>query len=361
VGLIACGPDEIDETGGGYYTVLAEESNTGNWLRLRQSGVGASESAAILGETAWGTPLTIYNSKIADDVVDVATDQMLLGHLAEPAIEAFLRLRAERFPQIAQIEPSPGLLRSTQWHWMLATLDRIAVTPDGLRVPLEFKSVNDYVAAEWRVDAGPVGDPDDPFRPAPSEDARYHVPRKYQVQVQQQMAVWGSDYAYVAVMLGKDRVEVIRVERDNEFIEEHLIGTVGDFWTFNVQSRVPPAPNPRDNLWAIWPGEPGTEVVADEDALEHVFLWRRAGVDKRAAVADYDQRKHELAVYMGNATSLVHPGTRKVIHTLNPVAGRTTIDAKKLEQQYPDVYADVVRRGEPTRTHRATKAEVDLD
>jgi predicted phage-related endonuclease len=362
VSVIACGPDQIDYSCQftGYYTVVDAESNTERWLRLRQSGIGASESAAILGETAWGTPLTIYNAKIADEVVDVATDTMILGHLMEDTIEGFLNMRSERYPQIAAIEPSPGLLRSTQWEWMLATLDRIAVTPDGQRVPLEFKSVNDYVAAEWRVDAGPVGDPDDPFAPK-GQDARYHVPRKYQVQVQQQMAVWGSDYAYVAVMLGKDRVELIRVERDNAFIAEYLIGTVGDFWAFNVQARVPPAPNPRDDLWAIWPGEPGTEVIATDEALEHVYLYRRAGVDKRLAQEDYEAQKFELAKFMGNGTRLVHKDSGEVVHTLNVTAGRTTIDAKKLEQQYPDVYADVVRQGKPTRTHRATKAEVDFD
>ena len=58
------------------YRILCAESNTPNWLRLRKSGVGASEAAAIFGDTEWGTARSVYNAKISDTIEDIGTDLM---------------------------------------------------------------------------------------------------------------------------------------------------------------------------------------------------------------------------------------------------------------------------------------------
>jgi hypothetical protein len=101
-------------------------------------------------------------------------------------------------------------------------------------------------------------------------------------------------------------------------------------------------------------------VEATADVLEDVFLMRRAAVDEREAKADREARKFAIATYMENHTHLLDPTTKRAVHTLLPQAGRTTIDAKKLQEQYPDVYQDVVKHGSPTRVHRATKEQIDI-
>lgn len=337
------------------YRVLPTQPNTAEWLRLRQTqGVGASESPAILGDTAWGTARKIYDQKIAATVEDFTTDLMEFGHLAEPLIVAFMEAHPERYRFIGEIIPAEGLLQSIPWPWLLGTLDRQVRTPGGHVVPLELKSVNDYAAAEWRIDQ--VGDDDSVFGRAGGE--RYEVPKKYQVQVQQQMAVTGAPFAYVAAWLGKGRVEILRVERDNAYIEEYLVGRIGDFWHLNVQTRTPPPPTIDDDIWEVWPGKRGDVIEADEDTIDLIGQWRIAGADKRDLLKEYKQLGFEIATYMGDHTELAHPETGEVIHTLRGQNTARSTDFDLLQEKYPDAYAECVRPPGWTRVHRPTKGKV---
>ena len=36
------------------------------WLKARQTGIGGSDVAPILGISKWTTPLDVYNEKVAD-------------------------------------------------------------------------------------------------------------------------------------------------------------------------------------------------------------------------------------------------------------------------------------------------------
>lgn len=335
------------------YRVLLGESNTDEWLRLRKLGVGASEAAAVLGDSAWGTPRTVYDQKIDPEIVDFTTDLMEFGHLAEPLIVAFLNAHPERFAWMGEIIPAEGLLQSVQWPHLLGTLDRRVRTPLGLIVPLELKSVNDFIASEWRVGGGEAGDEQ------ASWGTRYEVPKKYQIQVQSQMAVIGAPFAYVAVWLGKDHVEVIRVERDDDYISEFLIGRVGDFWHYNVEARIPPAATLNDDLWKIWPGDLGLDpIVADEDLIDEIGKWRVATTDARDLSKEIKQLKFNITDKMGDSCSVVDPMTKKVIHTLKPQNTARGCDFDKLAIMYPDAYEDCVRPAGRTRVHRATKEPV---
>lgn len=333
------------------YEILVAEANTDEWLRARKTaGVGASESAAILGDTAWGSPITVWTSKRSSTVIDVGSDLMEFGHLAEYVIGAFMAAHPERYAFIGEIMPSRGLMHSTLYPWLFATLDAEVLTPSGIVVPLEYKSVGDYVAREWRVDE------DSGSEFGGSGGGYYVVPKKYQIQVQHQMAVTGAPFAYVAAWLGKDRLEVLRVDRDDEFIEEHLLGTVKRFWYDNVIAGVRPRPTLRDNLLDIFPGVKGEEITATEEIYETVAKWRIAKMDAKELEQQIKEMKFEIHDFMGDATELIDPlDPKEVIHTLRPRATARNIDRKRLEAEFPDAYEAVVSPGSGTRVHLATK------
>lgn len=334
------------------YEILTPESNTLDWLGLRKTGVGASESAAVLGDSAWGTPYTIWQQKVSPEVVDATTDLMEFGHLAEPLMVAFMEAHPERFRFIGEIVPSEGLLRSIEWPWLLGTLDRRILTPEGIYVPLELKSVNDFVASEWK--AG--GDDDEADERFGSEGSgRYVVPKKYVVQVQQQMAVTGAPFAYVAVWLGKSRLEIIRVERDQAYIDEFLVGRVGDFWRYFVETNTAPPASLNDDLWERWPGNRGEVIDADEDVLDLVGRFRIAKEDEAVTKAELKELKFEIAQFMGDATELRSPGSGDVVLTVRGQNTRRTVDMTRLEREHPEAYEACVNPPGWSRIFRTPK------
>lgn len=361
----------------GPYVILVSDPNSPEWLPGRKVGVGASESAAILGDTLWGTPRTVYLDKTSDVINDIGTPLMEFGHLAEPLVVTYMERHPERFAFIGEIVPAEGLLQSTVWPWLLGTLDRMVLTPEGTLVPLEIKSVGDYVAREW-LQADEGGGEGDPFGDGPGRGSRAVVPKKYLVQIQQQMAVLDAPFGYVAVWLGKHRLEVIRVERDDDYIAEYLVGHVGHFWHENVVKRVPPPLVQEDDLWEAIPGNRGETIIATPEILEVVGLFREGKVDEKTIRAQLKGQaakpatakslgqeriiglEFQIADFMGNATELVHPGTGEVVHTLRPQATNRSVDYDVLEREYPEVYKEVVRPPGLTRIHRGTGKPIDI-
>jgi predicted phage-related endonuclease len=359
------------------YKILVADATSPAWLPGRKVGVGASESAAVLGDSQWGTARTVFNDKTSDIVTDIGTPLMEFGHLAEPLVVSYMENHPELYGFVGEIVPSEGLLQSVEWPWLLGTLDRQIRTPEGALVPLEIKSLGDFVAREW-LQADEGGGEADPFGEGPGRGSRAVVPKKYLVQVQQQMAVTGAEFGYVAAWLGKHRLDLIRVERDDEYIDTYLVGKVGDFWKNNVLAGVAPPLVQEDDIWAVYPGNRGQQIVATAEILEVVGKFREAKVDEKlikaqlkgqaakaaTAKAPAQERivglEFQIADFMGDATELVHFGSQEVVHTLRPQATNRTVDWDLLKQEYPDVYEAVVKPPGLTRIHRGTGKSIDV-
>jgi phage-type endonuclease len=56
------------------------------WLKARQTGIGGSDVAPILGISKWTTPLDVYNEKVADTPTEKDSDPMEWGRRLEPVI-----------------------------------------------------------------------------------------------------------------------------------------------------------------------------------------------------------------------------------------------------------------------------------
>lgn len=309
------------------------------WLEARHVGIGASEAAAVLGDSAWGTPLSVYLEKTNHVNRVIENDRMKWGSRLEPLIAQWSQ---EDYPEAGTVLPTLGLLRSAEWPWLLATLDYRVRFEDGTTGPFEVKNPDANEKRKWLTDDGVL-----------------MVPKPYQVQVQQQMAVDGSERALVQPFFGNnDLPEPIAVERDDDFINEFLVGELGDFWRFNVEAGIPPKATFGDRLWDLWPGDRGRIIDATPDIIDAVGRWRIAIADQKAAEDEKKQAAFEIAVFMGDATELRDPERNVIIHTLRGQHTPRTVDFDRLFNEFPDAYDATVRPKGWTRVHRATKAEI---
>lgn len=319
------------------------------WLDARKVGVGASESPAVLGDTSWGTPLSIYVEKTTPGHKDIDTARMLWGRRLEPHIAAWSQ---EDYGHIGRLVPALGLVQSRQHPHLLATLDYEIRDRRGRRGAFEIKNIDKNEKPKWQTD-----------------DGELVVPKPYQVQVQQQMFVRGFDWGYVQPFFGgNDLPEPILVERDDAYIQEFLIGEVGDFFNYYVIPRIPPPPRFGDRLWDVWPGKTGTVVDAGVwvdpetgeavDILDMVGIWRVSVTDEKEAEAEKERAAFAIASFMGDATELRDPSTDEIIHTLRGQRTGQRVSVKELLERHPRIAKKLIHPHGWARIHRATKAEV---
>ena len=198
----------------GSFEVVCSSDDRARWLDLRRTGIGASEIAAVLGESRWKSPLAVYAEKIGESSEQSDNEAMFWGiRLERPIVEVF----GERTGR--PVESSGQLLRSSEHPWAIATLDARVYPREDRWWPLEAKTSSAFKAEEWAE--GP--------------------PREYYLQVQHQMLVTGTPRASIACLLGGQRLVWCDVERDE--IEIRRIVHAGRAFWDRLEGRAAPSPD----------------------------------------------------------------------------------------------------------------------
>ncbi len=233
----------------GAFIELGSSLDRDRWLQLRQSGVGASEVAALLGESPWLSMTELYAIKIGASQGDPSLDEreeLYWGLQLEPAIIEGYQHRTGR-----PVRRAAKLLRSVEHPWAICTLDGETTDGSGTWWPLEIKNIGQHKSQEW--EEGP--------------------PRHYLLQVQQQMLVTGAACATIAALIGGQRMVWCDVERDE--IDVRRIKHAGRiFWQQCVEAGVCPKPDGSDSasraLQALYRKKPDPEsfVQLGGDMLE---------------------------------------------------------------------------------------------
>lgn len=300
-----------------------------SWLAARKAGLGASETAAVLGLDPWATPLDIYLDKI-----NPAVRQETAGEAAEwgSAIEAVVaRKVAHRHPKLGKLVPSPGLCQHPGYSWMLATPDRLLVDREtGAESLLEIKTTDARNKPLWAD--GP--------------------PDRVLVQVQQQLAVTGLEVAYVACLFGgREMPEPWEVKAD-QTVADLIVDLAGQFWRDHVEARVPPEARLGDdrNLAALYPGDQDLDPLVADESLEAKLADRaRALAELKAAQERVDLVDIAVKEAMGDRISVVDL-SGQVLATWKPQS-TTRLDTKRLRADHPDL-AETYSTTTTTRTFR---------
>ena len=194
-----------------YIDTGARSDERSSWLRARRTGIGASEIAAVLGESRWGDAGTIYARKVRPPT-EADAEWLEWGlRLEEPIAAAYASSRyAGR-----TVTRDGRLLRSRAHPWAITTLDAWAVA-DGVSIPLELKTDADRYGRDW-------------------EDG---LPPYYAWQLQHQMLVTGARRASIACLLAGSRLVWSDVERDEQMIRR-IVHAGEAFWHDVTRLRMP--------------------------------------------------------------------------------------------------------------------------
>ncbi|MGW6420640.1 YqaJ viral recombinase family nuclease [Streptomyces sp. NPDC055055] len=241
--------------------LLPSTATEEEWHRVRRSGIGGSDVAAILGLDKYRGPRHVYEAKHGRDV-EGDNEAMEFGRELEDVIARSFSRRSG-----IAISTPPGTLVHTERAWMLANVDRYALDETGAVVaPVECKNRSEYQADDWED-----GVPDSPA-----------------IQAHWYMAVGGWEYAWVAALIGGNRLRYHRLERDEELIG-YLTETCGGWYQRHVVEGFPP---PADGLEAtkellgrLWTAKP--EDIAEVD-IDRARALRKQRADLKAQIEALD-------------------------------------------------------------------------
>ena len=295
-----------------------------DWLKGRQSGIGGSEIAAIVGLNQYKTPMQIWESKV-NPVVDEETSQPAYwGTVLEDVVAKEYALRTGR-----KVQRLTKQMMHPDFSFAIANIDRAVINPDiAGRVfwkdgklttdrILECKTANGFMAKQW----GEVGSD--------------QVPDSYLIQCQWYMGVTGASICDLAVLIGGQDFRIYTILRDDDLINDLLIQGAA-FWEL-VQSRTEPDPVNYPEAVKKWANsDPSLSVQADDLLIDDLEKIQSIKAQIKELEAQEDVIKARVVIALENAETLLYQGVK--VATCKTQT-RTSFDAKAFEKEHPELYA----------------------
>lgn len=230
-------------------------------LALRRNGIGASEIAALAGESQYATPIAIYEAKVLGAEIE-ATYQMDLGNeLEEPIARIWAKQQGRYLARVDTLKHPTKTLA-------LATPDRAVYLSqeargDARRLKTDVRDAERILqvkSTNWRL------------KHLWGEEGSDRIPREYLCQAHWEGSVAGVDSVEFAVDFDKTKLARFRV-RVSPTVFEGLYDLAERFWKDHVLARVPPPPDATERyteyLKRVFPSETTETIIAiaPEDSL----------------------------------------------------------------------------------------------
>jgi putative phage-type endonuclease len=304
--------------------------------RQKQLEFGGSEAGTIIGENSYKSPYRLYLEKIGQMEPDPVGQAAETGHILEPVIADTWFQKVGK-PGGMTIEEFKYLLQAKDAPFMFGNIDRLIRKGDDFGL-LECKNVSEYLLDEWN-----------PGEILANGQGKGKVPKKYYAQFQHYLKVTGLEWGWFAALVGGNKWIFVYVERNDSYID-WLVEQELMFWQ-RIELRMPPEPDgsdcTRDTLLKQFPKPSDEYSEVKDDSFGELILKRDL------LKQEIKDREKELA----EAENLIKAaiGENKGVKWHGYTVswgwrnGRKAVDAKLLEEKYPDVFEEVLKEGEGYR------------
>lgn len=290
------------------------------FLTARQSGIGGSDIAAVLGLSRYKTPLDIYLAKTAPEAQQENAEHLYWGHALEAPI--INRFREETG---FAVQPQPPTARHPQHEWAIANADALITGADGKPEGiLEIKTSSAFKSREWGAD-----DTDE-------------IPLEYIAQVQWYMGIFDVDYGYLAVLIGGNRYKHYRLNLDRELFAA-MLEKARAFWHGHILAGIPPEPQNSDDVQRLFPQDDGAAAEADTETLAAYNELKHLKAQAAELKSEIEAREELLKTKIGSRAVMQLEGSPLFTWKAQ---NRQSFDSKAFKSEYPELYARFVRNSE---------------
>lgn len=250
----------------------------------RQTYIGSSDTAAILGISPWKTPLDVYLDKVQPRVEIIDPDKLRVlnrGKRMEPYVidllaeETGLEIvrRGERYVDL-------------EYDFLAAEIDAEAASGENI----EIKTVSPFKAKEW------------------GEQQSDEIPVHYAAQAMHALMITGRAICVFGVLIGADDFRIYRIERDDVTIAAIRAKEIA-FWK-RVQDRDQPDPSTVSDVFRLFgTHDSGTAIAANEAIQADVLALKSLKADAKSLEGLIALREDRIKLYMGDAAILTMNGT----------------------------------------------------
>ena len=284
-----------------------------DWLMLRKNGIGGSDAGAVCGLNPYVSPLEVYFSKTCEGVDEGAPDNEAMREGRD--LEDYV---ARRFMEAfgLKVRRANVIYASREHPFMMANVDRLVTGRENGITGLECKTASPYSAEKWK-------------------DGK--IPAHYIMQCYHYMAVLDARSWYIAVMVYGREFKYIKLERDEEIIQQ-LIRIEENFWNHNVMARVMPEPDGSDAAETFINrhfAESRKELSIPLKGFDEK-LRRRDEITGIINQLNTEKKKieQEIKTYMDEAEYAENENF--LVSWKNSITNR--IDTKRLKEEMPEVY-----------------------
>lgn len=296
------------------YTIA---KNKAEWHEIRQSGIGGSDVASILGLNPYKSTFQLWCEKTGQVQQEDLSDRMpiLIGNELEDLVARIFTKETGM-----AVRKDNKTHRHKDYPFLLANIDRQIIGQSAL---LECKTTSAYKADEWKGE---------------------EIPANYLLQVQHYLDVLDYDVAYIAVIIGNTDFVYKKIERDEELIQQ-VRSRLIDFWENNVLKNVSPDIDGTVES-AKFLSQHYDMLVDDSVELSSEYInacdliQELKGLKKQLEI-DLKEQENKVKKYIGEHG--VECGTSAKYSVSWKLQSRTSIDKTKLQDEFPDVYEQVLK------------------
>ena len=293
-------------------TVIRPKDRT-EWLKYRESGIGSSEVATIVGLNPWETPYQLWRRKVGLDAPKQENFAMKAGHYLEDAVSLFWQ--DETGQQVIKSSAGDWLIRDDERPYLQVSPDRTYWLAD-MPHSNENKGILECKTTQMTID----------------ED---DIPKHWFVQVQYQLGVAGYQHGSLAWLTQGRNFGY----KDLAFVPDFfawLVDEVDKFWVDNIQAKQEPtAANVQDILLKYNRHTDG-KIVEVNDEIFAAYQDLKAVKDELSAIEEKKTALEEkIKLGFGDAEAISYDG--QTLATWKAPKPSNKFDAKAFTAAHPDL------------------------
>lgn len=306
-------------------TAVIRPKDRAEWLKYRESGIGSSEVATIVGLNPYETPLQLWRRKVGLDAPKQENFAMKAGHYLEDAVVQFWKDETGR-----------EVIKRSAGDWLIVDRDRpfLRVSPDRTYwLPDTVHSTVNKGILECKTTQKSI-DPDD-------------LPKHWVCQVQYQLGVAGYAQGSLAWLCSGREFgykDLAFVPDFYQWLEE----SAERFWRDNILAKVEPQPISVADILLKYGRHTDGKMIETSDEVFEAYTKLK---EVRKELDALDERKKELEdtikFAFGDAEALTYGGS--TIATWKASKPSMKLDEKGLKAKEPELYDSYLHEVPGTR------------